>query len=447
MGLGRAALAVVVQVQQILCLIGVLSGILKSLMQHLKGYSSIFPLATRSVQKMKRITAIPIKGESYLLEYVGKLVLIDGGYTGAALAAALKRQLGKQDIHLDVVVCTHNDNDHAGGLTDLLDQPGITASEFWLPGSWKESVKEVVEETEIFYKELVKEIKDVEGEQIQILCGDDNEEIDLALAKWAANMRVYDGSGAHETGCTLMLRPSRSDTKTTSATKAKQSIRKAGKSPEITLRVIDLIDTAERIRKIALSANGKGVPIRWFDYLAYSRDRIATGGEEFLTPVNAKELREPPELPEFELRRFIALSRANRESLVFLSPSGDDAHIAIIFCGDSPMGDGSQYANSFLSGKQVSGPLIATAPHHGADSNAMAYGHIAKFGSVSFWIRAGGKSHHPQSAYRMLPGGIRTCTHCPHNALPLQAVCITDKCEEFTDPQAWLTVRSHDCLC
>ncbi|WP_175944124.1 AAA family ATPase [Burkholderia pyrrocinia] len=111
------------------------------------------------------------------------------------------------------------------------------------------------------------------------------------------------------------------------------------------------------------------------------------------------------------------------------------------------LGDGPLYANSFLSGKRAHGPLIATAPHHGADSNAMAYGHIAGFGSVSFWIRAGGKPHHPQSAYRAISGAIRTCTHCPHNDLPLRAVCITDKCEEFTDPQAWLTVRSHDCLC
>ncbi|ONI99102.1 hypothetical protein A8D91_21710 [Burkholderia cenocepacia] len=87
---------------------------------------------------------MPIKGESYLLEYVGKRVLVDGGYTGAALAPVLKKQLGGPNVHLDVVVCTHSDNDHAAGLTTLLDQPGITASEFWLPGSWKESVKETL---------------------------------------------------------------------------------------------------------------------------------------------------------------------------------------------------------------------------------------------------------------------------------------------------------------
>ncbi|WP_334032184.1 MBL fold metallo-hydrolase [Burkholderia orbicola] len=395
---------------------------------------------------MKRITALPIKGESYLLEYVGKRVLVDGGYTGAALAPVLKKQLGKPNVHLDVVVCTHSDNDHAGGLTNLLDQPGITASEFWLPGSWKESVKELVEETDLFYKGLVKEIKDVDGDHIETLSTEENEKIDRELAKLTSDVLVSDEGDPGGTGCTLGLRPAKPDTKTTSAAKAKQSIRKVGKAPGITRRAMDLIDTAERIRKIALSANDKGVPVRWFDYLAYSRDRIATGGEDFLTPVNAKELREPPTLSGFALRRFIALSRANRESLVFLS-SGDDAHVDVMFCGDSPMGDGHRYANSFLSGKRTHGPLIATVPHHGADSNVVAYGHIARFGSVSFWIRAGGKLHHPESAYRAIPGAIRTCTHCPHNGLPLRAVCITDKCEEFTDPQAWLTVRSHDCLC
>ncbi|MBR8248462.1 MBL fold metallo-hydrolase [Burkholderia cenocepacia] len=395
---------------------------------------------------MKRITALPIKGESYLLEYVGKRVLVDGGYTGAALAPVLKKQLGGPNVHLDVVVCTHSDNDHAAGLTTLLDQPGITASEFWLPGSWKESVKELVEETELFYKGLVKEIKDVDGDHIETLSAEENEKIDCELAKLTSDVLFSDEGDPGGTGCTLELRPAKPDTKTTSAAKAKQSIRRAGKAPAITRRAMDLIDTAERIRKIAVSVNDKGVPVRWFDYLAYSKDRIATGGEDFLTPVNAKELREPPTLSGFALRRFIALSRANRESIVFLS-SGDDAHVDVMFCGDSPMGDGPRYANSFLSGKRTHGPLIATVPHHGADSNVMAYGHIAGFGSVSFWIRAGGKPHHPQSAYRAIPGAMRTCTHCPHNRLPLQAVCITDKYEEFTDPQAWLTVRSHDCLC
>ncbi|MBY0239659.1 MAG: MBL fold metallo-hydrolase [Burkholderiaceae bacterium] len=395
---------------------------------------------------MKRITALPIKGESYLLEYVEKRILIDGGYTGLSIATMLKKQLGELSVNLAVVACTHSDNDHAGGLVDLLDQPGIKVSEFWLPGSWKETVKDLVENTDLFYEELVKEIKEEPISEDFFSARD--EEIDREISRMVSDVRIPDQDVLGDEVRTLGLNPAKTNSRRTAASKAKQAIRKMRKAPGVTARALDLIETAERIRKIALSANDHGVPVRWFDYVAYSRDRIATGGEDFLLPINAKELREPPILPGFTYRRFIALSRANRESLVFLSPGNDDdAHIDIMFCGDSPMGDGPSYANSFLSGKTTNKPLVVTAPHHGADSNAMAYSHIAAFGNVTFWIRAGGKPTHPQSVYRGLPGNIRTCTHCHHKKLPLQAVCITDKCEKFTDPQAWLTVRSHDCIC
>lgn len=393
---------------------------------------------------MKRITALPVTGEAYLLEYLGKRILVDGGYTGAALASALKKQLGETMIHMDIVVCTHSDIDHAGGLTSLLDQPDVKVAEFWLPGSWKEAILDLVENTEVFYKELIEEVK--EGGSLKAISGDDPEKVDRELRKLTSDVTIPEVDVLIKEGRRLNLRPSSSDRKTTAAARAKQAIRKISKDGSVCLRAIDLIDTAERIRKIALSANDKRVPVRWFDYLTYSKHRNSSGGEHFLIPLNAKELLEPPALVGFKYRRFISLSRANRESLVYLS-SGDDAHVEVLFCGDSPLGDGPKYTQSFLLGKSTKKPLIATVPHHGANSNAMAYGHIAGFGQVSFWIRAGGKSHHPESEYQKLPSNLRTCTHCPHNGLPLQAVCITDKCEEFCDPGAWLTVRSHDCMC
>jgi beta-lactamase superfamily II metal-dependent hydrolase len=38
------------------------------------------------------------------------------------------KKAGVSNVHIDVVVCTHGDNDHADGLTDLLDRDGITVS-------------------------------------------------------------------------------------------------------------------------------------------------------------------------------------------------------------------------------------------------------------------------------------------------------------------------------
>lgn len=395
---------------------------------------------------MKRITALPIKGESYLLEYLDKKILVDGGYSSSKLVPALKKQLSAERVHLDVVVCTHCDNDHAGGLIDLLEQDGITVSEVWLPGSLNDVVRDLVENPNVFYQEFVQELETLEGESADALCSEDVERVDCELGLLTSNVIVSDGQCAPEEGVSLELKPSFPAGKTTPAGKAKRAIRKLGIRADVAQRAIELIDTAERVRKIALSTIGKGVKVRWFDYLAYSKHRKATGGKAFLRPVNAKEILPQAVLLSVQHRKFVALTRANRESLVFFSAT-DDAHVGILFCGDSPLGDGRRYANSFLKGKSFNKPLIVTVPHHGADSNAMAYGHIKEFGSVAFWIRSGGKPEHPEAAFRAISPAVRTCTYCPHKNLPLQTVCITDKWLDFCDPQAWLTVRSHDCSC
>lgn len=373
--------------------------------------------------------------------------MVDGGHASSSLAPALMKQLGAETVHLDVVICTHNDDDHAGGLIDLADHTGITISEFWLPGSWSDVVKDVVDQTALFYKELVKEATDKNAERLRGLSSDDDQEVDRELAKLTSNIRIPDDQATSKGAANLDLHPWPQFNNRSEATKAKRAITKQSRDPVISKRAKDLIEAAEKIRKIALSAYSNNVPVRWFDYLAYSRDRKAAGGDPNLRPVNAKELVHPPSVSPFvEFRRFVTLSRVNRESLVFIS-TGDDAHVDVLFCGDSPLGDEKGFNNSFLTGMKTRVPLIATAPHHGAEANKVAYKHIDAFADVAFWVRSGGKSHHPGSTFRHLPAAQRTCTHCPHKGLPHQSVVITDMCQAFSDPEAWLTVRSHDCSC
>ena len=70
---------------------------------------------------MNRLLALPTSGESFLLQRGSKNILVDGGYGYRRLADTLSSpSVGVQ--HLDIVVCTHADMDHAGGLVKLLSR-------------------------------------------------------------------------------------------------------------------------------------------------------------------------------------------------------------------------------------------------------------------------------------------------------------------------------------
>lgn len=102
---------------------------------------------------MEQFVALPVSGDAFLLRRSGKVILVDGGKSSVLLA----RELAKYDVrHLDIVVCTHADYDHAGGLVDLLDRSAITVGEFWLPGAWAESLPELLTSPATVVDELIR---------------------------------------------------------------------------------------------------------------------------------------------------------------------------------------------------------------------------------------------------------------------------------------------------
>ena len=66
---------------------------------------------------MDKLTALPLKGESFLLRRDDYTILVDGGYGSKPLLTALKK-LREPVAYIDVVVCTHADMDHAGGADE-----------------------------------------------------------------------------------------------------------------------------------------------------------------------------------------------------------------------------------------------------------------------------------------------------------------------------------------
>ena len=68
------------------------------------------------------------QGEAILVESPsGNRVLIDGGPSGDAITGALGRQLPFYDRRIDLVVATHQQTDHIGGLPEVLERYAVSA--------------------------------------------------------------------------------------------------------------------------------------------------------------------------------------------------------------------------------------------------------------------------------------------------------------------------------
>lgn len=400
---------------------------------------------------MKRITALPVAGDAYILETSGFVVLVDGGYSGAKLHKALTENFPGIK-HLNVVICTHSDNDHAGGLTDFLNKTTLTVGEFWLPGSWAQPARDLLANPGAVMQELTEEVTDGPTEGLtRYLAAESMPDIDAWLDAVQREPGAFDlhrkrgqREAATEGGAQF---PEGRTTRRGAAVifgKAKRALRHKVLDAGMANRTLMLIDTAERIRKIAESARDHHVPVRWFDYSEYQRSRVATGGiPDFLVPVNSVELESPPALFG-SLMRFVQLSRANRECLVFHSIS-ERGQMSVLFCGDSPLGDGPRYVNSFLDHRLAQRPLVVTAPHHGSESNSIAYAHIKKICKPDYWIRTGSGAV-PGSTFQAIDPVERACTQCPHAKHEVRQASITDWYPR-PDPAAWMVVRSNDCNC
>jgi hypothetical protein len=176
---------------------------------------------------------------------------------------------------------------------------------------------------------------------------------------------------------------------------------------------LGLIDAAPNIRGIAEQAIIRRVRVRWFDFDKFAQTRVPRGGvRNFLVPLNAVEQASPPRVGLSYLAR---LSPINEACLAFLAPPSM-TRLGVVFCGDSPLGDGPGYGTSFL-GRLPSPPLavVATAPHHGSESNRVAYRHLSAWTDVITWVRTGGLPAHPGGTFKALHFPERICTHCPQS--------------------------------
>lgn len=436
---------------------------------------------------MNRLLALPTSGESFLLQRGGKNILVDGGYGYRKLADTLSSPTVAVQ-HLDIVVCTHADMDHAGGLVKLLDKSPITVGEFWLPGEWGDVLPGLLQDPEGVMTGLLDELGEMQGWAIELgrHQGEDGSkdaeealvhlELTTERRQEGANHR-RDGVRAlpeHKEGRRGLAWLRRQVTnvqandaeQTRAANKAfgrarrkvQQQINKGHVHQPWGTLFLHAIKTAERIRDIAVQAMRHNVNVRWFDFQSFIEYGLSSGGEPgLLVPLNAVELLEPP--PAITLMRFLTrLTPVNEQSLVFLSREADSPQlrtIDVVFTADSPLGVGVDYADCFLPHSEPDRWAVATAPHHGSDNNRMAYDHLRQMVPVLLWVRSGGLKSHPGEAFRDLPVSRRACTHCPHHAYQLSIVEIPlrrwPKVMWWPELEPWWClhsgVKSHLCSC
>lgn len=419
---------------------------------------------------MDKLVALPVSGDSFLLRRGDRNILVDGGYSSRALIAALSAPSAAVS-HLHIVVCTHADKDHAGGLTDLLDKSSVRVDEFWLPGAWSDSLSELLQSPHLVVNALVAELDQFVPEEARDIDQQDDDEFESRVhariteeRRKIQRERRGDGVRADpeqqddEAGLAWLNEQTAGldfdDANDAASAKAfgrgrrliryRTSKRQLGR--QWAAFWVGLIDTAERIRKIAVQAIRHNVKVRWFDFGEFAKTRQASGGEPgLLVPLNAVELVVPP--PPIDVMNYMALlTPVNEECLVFFSPNSrwpDD--LGVVFTGDSPLGDGPGYSQTLLDCSLEPWQwVVATAPHHGSESNAVAYTHLEAMTCVALWLRSGGSSKHPGPTFRKLPPARRGCTHCPHLRLEREVVEV-----QLSDFFSWpfYRVRAHDCSC
>lgn len=376
---------------------------------------------------MYRFVAVKVgKGDAFYLENMGISFLVDGGASKTKLPLLLPLASISNDI--DIVVCTHSDEDHVNGLIGYFET-GKKSKEVWLPGSWMSRLEDMLDKPHDFIKELYENINDLDEdflikidgtlEQIGDFISLRQSDKDLKLDNGTKNFPPLLPYKGKKTNDSIEYSQDESnfkkaiDTENIKGEWSEETITK--KSPLFSQENLSLfaseknstptdyflnkrinqqtitqqkisfnrnkifnssINAAEKILKLATLAYNSGAKVRWFKY----SDIESGGGMKYFHPVNSVEI--------FQARRrfaleFVCLTKANIESLVFYAYN-ENHSAGVLFCADSNFS--FQQPLNFLSECQN---LIVTTPHHGAEANKVVYKKLAPYiNSNTIFVRS-----------------------------------------------------------
>lgn len=291
--------------------------------------------------KVKKPSFISIgvgQGDAFFLDKAGLTVLIDGGRSTQGFPTQFQ-EVTKRDS-VDILVCTHNDADHALGVLGFL-RSGLTCKEVWLPGSWTDRLEDLLLHPESFTEELISNIEKIEVSPERRLL------LEALGDQYAEGMmqQESDNTGAASTDALSEA------LKMATEMGAYASISwlyppppwPPGDWPHPWYRLwrrdhgrywlfIEAVSAAALIREISLAAYHMGALIRWFEYDSMSNNG---GISSSLVPLNAREILRI-RVRRWSALRYLALTTSNKQSLVFIALANDNGP-AVLFTADSDL--------------------------------------------------------------------------------------------------------------
>lgn len=338
-------------------------------------------------------TAFPVHdGDAFLWETSNNFcMLVDGGGNQHQVADMLRGH-SLSRVRLDVVVCTHNDSDHAKGLIGLLDCEDVEIRELWLPVEFRDSLVESkrigVEETLALLRREIRVPVD-EGEDPPR----PHESTSTRKEEIATPLEEDLAEHAERLAAALPKRIASPPPKAGTS-------RKPGRKKRAKLTLGAELEAMRNIVELARRAHERGIPIVW---LRVERPFDATRGYFTRYGVEVLNARaaahtSPTSRP---LEELLFLTTQNIRALVLRVTSGEEGERRVLFCSDSDL--------SFCS-EPIKADVF-TAPHHGATANDSAYERLPEEALAvrSDMVMAADKFR-PSSRY--LKHSHRMCTRC-----------------------------------
>lgn len=367
-------------------------------------------------------TAIGVeRGDAFFLEKEDKKLLVDGGNSYTRFPRRFVKATGRK--HVNVIVCTHGDSDHARGILGFLRKKELSADEVWLPASWMDRLEDLTQKPKEFLMELLTDIEKVRDEHIKDLSrlGDEyatgkSEKEDLVMEVKAEDLMESIEEALYVSVPFVY----------------------ATETSNMRLKlIIEAVSASRLLRQIFLAACLSGCLIRWFNYIGNNNQINASGGiQDLLVPTNAVEVARIRR-PKRSALKYISLTMSNRQSLVFISPR-NELNSGVLFTADSDL--------SFAQTIPWHDRMIITSPHHGSESNKYAYQRFSKeAGSEEdvVWVRSDGRfARRPGKSYLGV-SGRKYCTCCRGCRFPKQNVKMMFSKVNF----AWQPKTTRPCRC